>query len=325
MSGRLSLAIGRGVRIPDAGRVAVHNPGADYDLSALSKDRCLIIQSFFPDYDVWHRRGYDCAVEPGEERFAASVVVIPRAKVRARAMIAQTLAQTDGPVVVDGAKTDGIDGLLKEMRARGVVEASLSKAHGKVFWTADNAETLSDWRAEPKTLPNGFLTAPGVFSADEVDPASRLLVDSVPQHLGRHVVDLGAGWGYLSAHLLKDPKLERIDLVEADHPALTCARKNISDPRAHFHWADALNWHPAAKPQAVVMNPPFHTGRSTDPDLGRAFIGAAAKMLSKSGMLMLVANRHLPYESTLMDQFATMSEVAGNSRFKVLRADRPRA
>lgn len=324
MSGRLSLAIEAGAAFPEAGRVGVFNPVADYDLSAISTDRGLIIQPFFPDHEVWRLRGYTCVVVPDATRFVASVVNIPRAKTRARMLIAQAMERTNGPVFVDGAKTDGIDGLLKEMRTRGTVAGSLSKAHGKVFWTHREHQGFPDWQAAPETLPEGFVTAPGVFSADAIDPASRLLVQSLPQALGRHVVDLGAGWGYLSANLLKDPELAHLDLVEADHAALTCARKNVDDPRAHFHWADALNWAPDFAPQAVVMNPPFHTGRSGDPGLGQAFIGAAARMLSASGTLILVANRHLPYESTLMDKFATMSEVAGSAGFKVLRADRPR-
>jgi 16S rRNA (guanine1207-N2)-methyltransferase len=71
------------------------------------------------------------------------------------------------------------------------------------------------------------------------------------------------------------------------------------------------------------MNPPFHTGRSPDPGLGRAFIRAAAKLLSPKGQLFLVANRHLPYESDLDRYFADAGEMHGDSRFKLLRAARP--
>ena len=55
----------------------------------------------------------------------------------------------------------------------------------------------------------------------------------------------------------------------------------------------------AAVMDAVVMNPPFHEGRKADPELGQAFIEAAAGMLGAKGKLYMVANRHLPYEETL--------------------------
>jgi len=75
---------------------------------------------------------------------------------------------------------------------------------------------------------------------------------------------------------------------------------------------------------AVVMNPPFHTGRSADPSLGRGFIATAARILSPSGSLWMVANRHLAYEAAMSDLFAQVQEMTGDTRFKVLRAARPK-
>ena len=74
----------------------------------------------------------------------------------------------------------------------------------------------------------------------------------------------------------------------------------------------------------VVMNPPFHTSRSADPTLGQGFIASAARNLTRNGSLWMVANRHLPYEATLSEVFARVEEVAGDNRFKVFHASRPR-
>lgn len=73
------------------------------------------------------------------------------------------------------------------------------------------------------------------------------------------------------------------------------------------------------------MNPPFHTGRAGTPALGQDFIRAAASMLRPKGQLWLVANRHLPYESTLDEAFALQQIVEQNAGFKVIRAERPRS
>ena len=54
-----------------------------------------------------------------------------------------------------------------------------------------------------------------------------------------------------------------------------------------------------------------------------AFVQAAARLLKPSGHLWMVANRHLPYEATLTGQFAKTTEVGGDARFKILRAERP--
>ena len=325
LSERLSLALSGGdLTLPATGRIAVFAPRAGADLSMLPQDRVQIITAFRPDHDAFATAGYAGARQP-EGAFTAALVCLPRAKAQGRALLAQACAAvTPGAlVIVDGQKTDGIESMLRDLRGQGVQPAVLSKAHGKILWFA--AQSMpADWHPRgPQPVADGFVTAEGVFSADGIDPASRLLADSLPEKLGAHVVDLGAGWGYLAARILARDNVRSLDLVEADHSALECARRNVTDPRAQFHWADATTWRPATAVDAVVMNPPFHSGRAADPDLGRAFIAAAATMLTPQGRLWMVANRHLPYEATLAQHFAEVVELAGDNRFKILAAARP--
>jgi 16S rRNA (guanine1207-N2)-methyltransferase len=47
-------------------------------------------------------------------------------------------------------------------------------------------------------------------------------------------------------------------------------------------------------------------------------------MLNPGGQLWLVANRHLPYETTLRERFVKVEEMSGDSAFKVFHAVRPR-
>jgi len=325
MASRLTMALDGGLTLSSTGTIAVFSPTRTCDLSPLPADRLRIVQPFRPDFDHFAALGHDCApLADAETRHAAALVVVPRARAQARALIHAACACTSGPVIVDGDKTDGIDSLLREVRARIPVQGPLSKAHGKVFWfTPSDPAPFADWAAAPVRIADGFTTAPGVFSADGIDPASALLGDSLPAKIGRHVVDLGAGWGYLATRILADARVETLDLVEADDVALRCARANVGDPRARFHWADATRWSPDTAPDAVVMNPPFHVGRRADPALGRAFVATAARILAPGGTLWMVANRHLPYEAALAGAFATVRETAGDNRFKVLRAQRP--
>ncbi|MBV1903912.1 MAG: class I SAM-dependent methyltransferase, partial [Marinosulfonomonas sp.] len=322
MSGsRLALAFENGtVTLPPEGQVVVFGPVAGQDLSALPKDRLQLIQGFYPDHQFFSERGYS-VVTQAEGASVAAVVFLPRAKAEGRLMLATAMKLTQGgPVIVDGLKSSGIDSFQKDCRKLGAtIGAVYSKAHGKTY-TATGGD-FDTWLAATNVAgPDGFVTAPGVFSADGVDPGSAVLAAALPEKLKGNVADLGAGWGYLAAQALKHPRVTACHLIEAEFGALDCARHNIDDPRAEFHWADATEFMFSDGFDQIVMNPPFHTGRAADPALGRAFIASAARLLAPRGTLWLVANRHLPYESALSASFKDVSELTGDRSFKVFRA-----
>lgn len=323
---RFSLALRIGaIVLPAEGRIAVFRPRAGTDLTALPKHRVQVIQGFWPDHRAFVAAGYDCTVS-AEGSYTAAVVFLPRAKAEARALLAEAVRLCGGgPVVVDGQKTDGVDSLYKDCRKRGASQsAPYAKAHGKLFTLSGG--DFADWEAAANQtrLAGGFVTRPGVFSAKGIDRGSAALVAALPAKITGRVADLGAGWGYLSHHLLRHQKVSECHLVEAEHAALDCARHNITDPRAVFHWADATDPQLQGGFDMVVTNPPFHTGRVGEPALGQGFIAAAAALLKPSGTLWLVANRHLPYEAALAEAFREVSEVAGDPSFKIFRAVKPR-
>lgn len=324
---RLSLALeARLFDLPEAGIVLAMGAIGPDILSLMPPARLVVLSPLRTVHEACAAGGIRAVTDAEGLTPALCLVVAPRSKTLARGLVAQAAALGAGAVVIDGQKTDGIDSLLRELRPRArEMGAAFAKAHGKTVLARLEADALSDWAlpAEPVEVAPGLVTRPGVFSADGIDPASALLASALPPRPGARVADLGAGWGYLSARLLGDETVRTLHLVENDHTALDCARRNVTDPRAAFHWADATRWRPEAPLDAVVMNPPFHSGRTADPDLGRAFIAAAAACLAPQGRLIMVANRHLPYEAALSASFAETREIAGDARFKVLLSQRP--
>lgn len=252
MSVRLTLAASAGLSIPETGIVGVFGVTPDFDLSALPRDRVELVLRHKPDFDHFDGLGWRVVTEPSQ-RYATAIVALPRAKPAAHAVIWQALDQTDGPIVVDGLKSDGIDSILKAVRAKVEVSGPVNKAHGKLFWFNGTPDLFDAWRPARTTLASGMVTAPGCFSADGPDPASVLLAQSLPAKLGKRCADLGAGWGYLAAQILEREEVQVLHLVEADFAALECARQNVPDPRAQFHWADARSWEPEERLDAVIM------------------------------------------------------------------------
>lgn len=307
------------------GPVLVMNARADSDFSTLGEVTC--VQGFAPDYDRLAARGETVVVE-AEGDFANALVQISKSRAGTLSAIAEALSHipAGGLLMVDGQKEEGIEAVVKQLRLVFAVDNVFSKSHGKLVWLRRPdliPPQVVDWIAAPETGEHGYMTVPGGFSVDGPDRGSEILVALVPALKGR-VADFGAGWGYLAGEILAEQNsIETLDLIEADHAMLEAARHNIDDPRADFHWADVTRQASDARYDAIICNPPFHTGRRADPGIGRAFIQAAARHLAPRGRFFMVANRHLPYEETLKASFGAGSMLGELEGYKIYEASKP--
>ena len=318
---RFETAIDDGLLALPDGPVSLLRPSPDFDPAVFQRP-VQISHTFFPDVAVWRTQGFE--VTQSAKEAATAIVFLPRSKALARSLIAEASRVADF-IIVDGQKTDGADSLYKACRKLVGDMPCLTKAHGRMFWMNADA-AFEDWAAPPPAVGSeGFFTTAGVFSDGAVDKGSALLANALPQKLAGRVADLGAGWGYLSKAVLIRDGVEGVDLVEAEALALDCARLNLPDePRATFVWDDATAFGTAESYDHIVMNPPFHTGRDASPELGRAFIASAARLLRPKGSLWMVANRHLPYEAALDASFAKVTPLDGTPGFKLFEVSRPR-
>lgn len=262
----------------------------------------------------------------------------PRQRDEARALLARALGAVapGGWVVASVANDEGAKSAQADLAALAGNIGALSKHKCRVFWAQRDARGDQALRARwaaldaPRPILGGrFVSRPGVFAWDRIDPASALLAAHLPTTLAGHGADLGAGYGFLAAEVLQRcPGVRALDVIEAEGRALALARRNLTglrdDVALDFQWHDVT----AGLPQRydfIVSNPPFHAhGREERPELGRAFIAAAADALTPGGSLWLVANRHLPYEDMLAARFGQVREVAAQGGFKIVHAEQAR-
>ncbi len=305
-------------------------------------------QPLKPLADEWERWGFQRLDAPAGRW--PLVLVLPgksRDETLAWFAMAHDLLLPGGRIVCAMPNTAGAARFEKEFAKATENVASIQKHKCRAFHAVDDGtwdEALfNEWRdlGNPRFIPEtDFITQAGVFSHGRIDPGSRLLATHLPPGLRGHIADLGAGWGYLSdAALERCPGIERIDLFEADARALACAKRNLvlhlpsanplsspvchaeEEPRVRFHWHDVTIGLPETY-DAILMNPPFHTGQDTDVDLGRTFLTTAAASLKRHGKLHLVANRQLPYEPLLDSLRLNWRKVAEDGTFKVIFAEK---
>lgn len=298
-------------------------------------------QSFKPEADALERDGHLLVDADAAGRYPLVLVLPPRQREAARALFARAIdhLQPGGIVLACMPNKEGAKSGEADLARLAGPLSTVSKHHCRVFWSrplegSADPPLAAQWRAldAPRRIEDarahggGFTSRPGLFAWDRIDPASALLAAQLPSDLSGRAADLGAGWGFLSTQLLaRNPGIAALDLYEADARALDCARTNLQPFAARtapaFHWHDVAAGLPAQGYDAIVSNPPFHAqGRADRPELGRAFIRAAAQALRHGGRLFLVANRHLPYEAELGAAFARVRVLGGAGGFKAFEA-----
>lgn len=303
---------------------------ADRTLETTWKEVLTCLQPQRPDFMALQREGFKAVPRlEVEESFDGGLLLLGKHRGRNESWFAEILkrVRSGGTIIVSGDKKLGIDSFRKMAGGFADIEDRMSKNHAVAFWfrrPADLTTNQIELLKPAQNLVDGvYYTQSGMFSSQTVDRGSALLVPYMKDILFGNVADYGAGWGYLSAQALAHaPKLERIDLYEADYESLQAARKNLdhADKPVAFYWFDLTKEAVTGIYDTVIMNPPFHEGRATDVSLGQSFITAAAKRLKTGGRLLMVANRQLAYERVLKSSFRVVNQLKDEGGFKVIEA-----
>ena len=174
-------------------------------------------------------------------------------------------------------------------------------------------------RAAARGLTLEFVTDAGVFSKNELDPGSRLLIESLPPLAGR-VLDLGCGWGPVGAFLARLNPEAQLVLADVNERALALARRNLdkNGVRAQVVESDGFE-RVEGTFSHVVTNPPIRAGKQ----LIYALFDQAYARLLPGGTLTIVIRKQQGAPSALKylrEIYAQAEIIDRGSGFHVIRA-----
>jgi 16S rRNA (guanine1207-N2)-methyltransferase len=270
--------------------------------------------------------GADALEGLAQASLAGAVVAAPPGVLERRYVLARILQSLvpGAPLTALAPKDKGGARLRKELESFGCAVVESGRRHQRICQTVRperpiGLEPAVEAGALQFSEALGLWTQPGVFSWDRPDAGTQQLLAALPALAGRGA-DLGCGLGVLARAVLAGPGVTQLDLVDLDRRAIAAARRNVEDPRAVFHWADARVAPELSGLNFVVMNPPFHEHGVEDRELGQSFVRRAHQILRPGGTVWLVANRHLPYEAVLRELFRRVTPHGEGAGFKICEA-----
>lgn len=162
---------------------------------------------------------------------------------------------------------------------------------------------------------------PGVFSHDGLDKGTMLLINSLPKVLHGKVLDFACGAGVIASCMQKYMPNLQVELSDVSAIALFCAAHSLHANQQHGKLiaADGLQGQ-SNQYDAIISNPPFHTGLKTDYSIVTGFIQQSTQFLQKGGKLFIVANRFLPYAEQLSQHYELVNTIAQTNQFSVYQS-----
>jgi 16S rRNA (guanine1207-N2)-methyltransferase len=144
---RLGHACAAGLSFPDSGRIALIGPPGIAALPPVDPMRCDVVQTNYPDHQLWQSRLVQTRTTLAGP-YSAAIVTLARERALSQARIAAatTAVAPSGLVVVDGAKTDGIEPIIKALRGR----VTLGRSKGALpIWAPAGAGSRARYCANP--------------------------------------------------------------------------------------------------------------------------------------------------------------------------------
>ena len=165
-----------------------------------------------------------------------------------------------------------------------------------------------------------FETQPGVFSHDEIDTGTRLLIEAMRVAPHARVLDLGCGYGPIGIVAARLASKGQVTLIDSDIRATRLAERNLAlngIENAGVVLGDGFKDLPEkTRYDVIASNPPTHSGREVLDEM----VAGAYKFLKPRGQLYLVINRLLSLRREV-DQTFGNSEIVGREKgFIVIRA-----
>ncbi|GAB3795831.1 class I SAM-dependent methyltransferase [Virgibacillus kimchii] len=179
------------------------------------------------------------------------------------------------------------------------------------------------WDFSLKGKKYTFTSDAGVFSRNEVDPGSHLLIDKFhPPDAAGDLLDLGCGYGPIGITLADSCPDRNVVMADVNERALELAEKNAHANKVknvEFVKSDSLQHLQGRNFAGIVSNPPIRAGKK----VVHKMFEESQKALVTGGELWIVIQKKQGAPSAkkkLQDLFHEVQTVARKNGYYILKA-----
>lgn len=219
------------------------------------------------------------------------------------------------------------------------VSTSLAKKKSRLIFAehqgAVNKEAVSkypltiDWPEQALSISSHA----NVFAKEQIDIGGRFLAEHLPEvEENQRIIDLGCGNGLLGLACLKlkndTNRNANICFVDESFMAVASAKLNVENnfpeqlENCEFKQDDCLSSQVPNSADLILCNPPFHQQNTITEHIAKQMFEQSYQTLSRGGRLVVVANRHLPYQGQLKKIFGGFSVLAQNRKFVIFECNK---
>lgn len=273
------------------------------------------------------------AFPDAQQTFDWIILTLPRQKALLQMLLdcAKGLLEKGGTLWLVGENKAGIKSADKLLKMHfGHVQKLDNARHCTLYQASDpkidqafdRVEYLETWTTACAQQTLEIASYPGVFAHGHLDAGSALLLEWLKgQSFEGSVLDFGCGSGVIGACVAAQQQAD-VTFLDTSAMALKACEETLqlNNLKGALLAADGLAG-VEARYDLILSNPPIHSGVRTDNHLSMQLLTNVENHLQPAGRLVIVANRHLPYENWLGEKFSRVSEVKTNQHFKVLIAE----
>ena len=317
------------------------NPEKD-ELWRKAQANCASLKLICQDFGAYRyhqQTGADlefCAFpEAREEKYKWIILNLPRQKALLGMMLdcAASLLAEDGVLWLAGENKAGIksaDKLLKlyfgqVRKLDNARHCTLYEAGGAITRSAfDPRAYLQEWQLDCKQSEIRIASYPGVFAHGRLDAGTALLLETLTTLKPEgDVLDFACGAGLIGACVSAGYPNTSVTLLDTSALALRACEETLTSNHlaGSVLASDGLS-EVTGSYDLIISNPPIHTGIKTDSRLSQRLLESVHDHIRPGGMLVLVANVHLPYENWLSQKFRRCTELIADTNYKVISAFR---